>query len=427
MHAGATFGRTVLKKPIPTEKQDYISRLLCIGQSSFLLCDVDTHKVWLVNGLSTLLHLVRTHLVNAESDELHQTILLSRVSDLKAEGARSGPRAALETLRLDSNRRLRLHRKTPWSHTGKPEPETEAYYCLEELVNYFLHILEQIIDHQSDIRFEEASVDYRIRISPWNRLEGFDFMDIATKKLKIAPRGMNLRADGRGWAQLTRALDAPTLFGKQFGEMLEPVKLDPEGQACRVCLWNDKMPEDRDLLAVQVEDLLKFGRQEGTRLRLNLGLCLNIAPALFEPCSSICQVNCRIGKMQRVSDNAQPPANPTGLLSRAFHVLRAKMADRQSNDSSSSTTGIPPKGAIILGSPRKPSNPYWSLPWYNDDQNAATSSSQSDNTTDVNLDLLSSPAPTESTPPTRLSSARPPSTKAILDEEMSKEGAHRSS
>lgn len=419
------FVRGKKHKPIHAKEEDYILRLLELRRTSFVLCDVNTHKAWLVNGLSTLLHLVRSHLVYAENDELHQSILTVKANDLKAEGGRSGPKATFDTLRCDSNRALQLHNKGASASSGKTERVSEDHYCLEDLIKSILHVLEQIVDHQSDFRFEQASVGFRVKASPWERLEGFDFMDIAVGRRKISSKAMRLLADGRGWAQLTRALESPTLFGKHFGEMLEPANTDQNSSGCRVCYWNHKVPPGRDLLAVQMEDLLKIGKKDGDRLSLPDGLCLDIPPVLLEPCTTGCQDHDRIQKLQPFSENAQPPSPldshaPTVFLAKAF--LRMKMfggdlKGKNEETQSSSPTKIPSEGAVLLGMPRESRESYsHTLRRHvkrslggsvqtlsnNDDPQVASSSSQSNYVTAINLESDESRAQTESTSPTQL-------------------------
>lgn len=418
------FVRGKKHKPILAKEEDYILRLLELRRTSFVFCDVHTHKAWLVNGLSTLLHLVRSHLVYAENDELHQSVLTVKANDFKAEGGRSGLKAAFDTLRCHSNRALQLHHKGVSAPSGKAERASENHYSLEDLIKSILHILEQIVDHQSDFRFEQASVGYRIKASPWERLEGFDFMDVAVGRRKVSSKAMKLFADGRGWAQLTRALEAPTLFGKRFGEMLEPADTDQDSSGCRVCHWNHKMPAGRDLLAVQMEDLLKVGKIDGNRLSLPDGLCLDIPPVLFEPCTTGCQDHDRIQSLQPYSENAQPlsPLDShasLGFLTKAF--LRMKMVGgdlKGENEETqlSSPTEIPSEGAVLLGMPRESRESYshtlrrhvkrplgGSAQTFsnNDNPQVASSSSRSNDATTSSLG--NSRAQTESTSPTQLS------------------------
>lgn len=367
------FVRGKKHKPIHAKgEEDYILRLLELQRTSFVLCDVNTRKAWLTNGLNTLLHLVRSHLVHAENDELYQSVLTMKASDLRAEGGRSGPKAAFETLRCASNRTLQLHRKGEPSAKGEAERDSENYYSLEDLVKSIMHVLEQIVDHQSDFRFEQASVGYRVKASPWEQLEGFDYMDVAIGRRNVSSRAMRLLPDGRGWTHLTRALEAPTLFGKHFGEMLEPASTGTEqnSKGCSVCHWNDAMPPGRDLLAVQTEDLLKAGTKDGSRLNFPDELELDIPPVLFEPCTARCQDSDRIQKLQRASENVQSPPSasrtnaPTGLIAKALVRLKmngGEIKDGQAEDQSSSSTSIPSDGAILLGMPQQSSESYSQL------------------------------------------------------------------
>lgn len=402
----AGFVRGKKDKPIHRIQEDYISRLLDIRETRFILCDVETRKAWLVNGLSTLLHMVRSHLAYAENDELRQAILLVKGADLQAEGGRSGLQAAFQTLISNRNRMLQLHRKGGTSQTRKEE-ENEEYYYLEDLVKSLLHSLEQIVDHQSDFRSEQASAGYRIKTSPWAQLEGFDFMDVASARRRFSSRGMKLHYDGKGWSQLTRALEAPTLFGQHFGEILEPASAGQDDSGCAACHWNEVMPPGRDLLAVQMEDILKAGREDKGCERVHFadGSCLDVPSLLFEPCPRdnfvpVCQD--RITRVQGASMSVQASTHPNAH-SKAGGL--SKMA----------TTG-----AILLGMPREPSadesqegrgflrgllrNPFQSMSLSESPQ-ARVSASPSNSTTADNSHSTSntSRAQTEDTPLTPLS------------------------
>lgn len=412
------------QKPIVTKEDNYILRLRDIGRNTFLLCDVDTHKVWVVNGIGILLHLVRSHLVDAENDEIYQTAFAVKASDLNAAGGESGSKAAFETLRCDTNRALRLHhKKGEASQAGSTERVIENDYCLEDLVKSLLHILEQIVDCQSDFRSEEASVGYRVKKAPWDRLEGYDFMDVATVRRRILPRAISLREDAKKWVQLTRALEAPTLFGKHFGEMLEPATTNSSSRACSVCHWNDTMPPGRDLLAAQIEDLLIAGSKDSDscRLRFTNGLYLDMPPILFEPCTARCQDNDRIQKVQRASEDAWSSFSVLEKALRHMKLIDREVKGGTDEIQSSSPTTIPLRGAILLGMPGELSKPYSQTIRQHpkrtedhlvqplsciDDPEAAASSSQNNGATTSNSDSGSSRAQTESTPPTHSSSPR---------------------
>lgn len=416
------FVRCKRQKPIVNKEENYIRKLRDIGRNRFLLCDVDSHKVWMVNGLSVLLHLVRSHLVDAENDKFYETGFAVKADELKAVGGPSGSKAAFETLRCDSNRVLLLYHKDASSHTGSTEKEIRDIDCLEDLVRSIMHILEQIVDHQNDLRYEEASVGYRIKRAPWERLEGFDFMDVATLRHTISPRFTSLRAEAKGWAQLTRTLEAPTLFAKKFGEMLEPGRTDENSTKCSVCHWNDTMPPERDLLAARVEDLLDAGEKDADSycLRFTNELCLDIPPVLFKPCTTRCQDNDRIQKLQQTSENKQSSSSVWEKALRCMKLFDRETKNRNDEIQSSSPTRIPPDGAVLLGMPQKSSEPdsqttrrytnrtadHSVQPLaYIDDLGGAASSSQVNNATANDLDPASELARTESMPlPTHLAS-----------------------
>lgn len=225
------------------------------------------------------------------------------------------------------------------------------------------------MDHQSDFRSEQVSAGYRIKTSPWAQLEGFDFMDVARARPRFSSRGMKLRHDGKGWSQLTRALEAPTLFGQHFGEILEPASAGQDGGGCAACHWNYVMPPGRDLLAVQMEDIREASKKcDGCgRLHFADRLCLDVPSLLFEPCrrdNSIPACQNRIVRVQS-SANVQTSTgadahSKSGVLSKGW--LDTKLSRRKVNVDntdiglgSGSSTKMATTGAILLGMPREAS------------------------------------------------------------------------
>ncbi|KAK8000858.1 hypothetical protein PG991_013080 [Apiospora marii] len=174
------------------------------------------------------------------------------------------------------NKRIRLHEKND---------QTSTYYCLSDLVTDLLYALEQILDHQADKR--DKSVGYRIKKSPDKSLEGYDFMDIATKDYPVNTRATTLRRGGLEWSRFVRAVDAPVLFGKDFGDMLEPV-CDNISDRCTVCFWNCACPTGFETLAVPISELDALARKRGEKLGsswLIEGFHLDIPHCLFRRCS----------------------------------------------------------------------------------------------------------------------------------------------
>lgn len=297
-----------------------------------MLHDIDSQvrKAWLVDGLSALLHLVRANLSSANRDVISAKSSLLKAEALEAKGGYSGREVAFETLQDFANRKLRIHRKTGLITEGEDEADSD-FYCLEDTVKHIMHLLEQILDHQADQR-TESSAGYRIRTSPWAQMEGFDFMDIATKSNLLEPRAVSLRSDGEGWAKLTRALYAPTLFGKGFGELLEPLH-SGDWSNCGNCHWNSYVPAQRDVLAVSVNDLERIIERRGsvtdTYWRIVDDFYLDLRPELFLPCSRNDRRGChqRVQKISQNKSREQPGEvarrqNKLGVLSK----IKAKMS-----------------------------------------------------------------------------------------------------
>lgn len=135
-------------------------------------------------------------------------------------------------------------------------------------------ILWNIFDHQMD----ESSTDgvgAKIRISPRRQLEGFDFLDVASETDPIKPKTITLQHAGSGWVDFARTLQAITLFGDGFGEILQPATdvcdLREIGQSSEIrqtpspgqspmagtglCSRWSRLPKGRDLLAVSTIEL----------------------------------------------------------------------------------------------------------------------------------------------------------------------------
>lgn len=283
-----------------------MGRLQSLGNEFILLHDIEVRKAWLVDGLSALLHLVRAYLTYNHHQNDYATARLSEPEELQAKGGYSGRKVAFETLSDIQNMKLRLYRRTSTFVEGKPDDDSD-YYCVGDAIKYILHVLEQIIDHHADER-AESSVGYRVRKSPWRRLEGFDFMDIAAKSNLIWPRSTALYSDSEGWVGLTRAIHAVTLFGKGFGELLEPICEGEYQNRCANCHWNSLVPTNRDILAISMDELERIVERRGSKSdnswRLVDDLRLHFPAELFSACSQNGRRKCR-QRILRICQNSE--------------------------------------------------------------------------------------------------------------------------
>jgi hypothetical protein len=133
-------------------------------------------------------------------------------------------------------------------------------------------------------------------------------MDVATKSDTIWPRAATLNSDGEGWFELTRAIHAITLFGKGFGELLEPVRSGAPNH-CPKCFWNSKVPAQRDVLAVSNSDLEliveRRGSKSSTPWRLVDDIHLDFTPGLFSDCSRNNRRTCHQLRIQSIRQRSR--------------------------------------------------------------------------------------------------------------------------
>jgi nucleoside phosphorylase len=98
-------------------------------------------------------------------------------------------------------------------------------------------------------------------------LEGWDFKDMATFEDPLYPRVCQLGAKGKSWVDFTRSICAVTLFGRGFGEIIQPAMMDPG--ACEK--WAT-LPGGTFNLAVCLSDLYniadRFGNPRANPVRL---------------------------------------------------------------------------------------------------------------------------------------------------------------
>jgi hypothetical protein len=277
--ASTTWARGKRERPIRDISNGYEDRLNDMGRQFIVLHDVETRTAWLTDGLSVLLHLVRANLHYANTEEVVPSLL--QPQDLRAVGLKGALAALIDPTNLGKRVRRKLDK-----------PNVEKYKYLVDTIKFIMHMIEQIVDHQADMR--ESSVGYRIRRSPLLQMEGFDFKDISMEAGLIYPRATTFCADAEGWVGLTQAIHAPTLFGRGFGHLLEPTGLE-EGldgthrSRCYKCFWNEPVPPDRDLLAVPGSELERIVKNRGSKPEANKqawrvvnDLYLKISPESFQ-------------------------------------------------------------------------------------------------------------------------------------------------
>ncbi|KAI0594169.1 hypothetical protein F4775DRAFT_606762 [Biscogniauxia sp. FL1348] len=315
--AGVSLAIGIKDKPIHIHFGDDFNRMLSvIGQRHFVFYDVEDRRAWLVDGASGLLHLLRASIRQLRNEyEAHSKFLLADDQFEEACTAHTGSAAARSFLLNESNQNLRLYVKsretwteiTTQAKDGKQEEVTKekvTYLCVKDRVEQICNVLAQMIAHQDDVH-TQAGVGFRLRHTPLQQLEGFDFMDVATNQGTLWPKVSELHQVGAGWAGFTRAIHALAFFGTGFGELFEPVGREGE---CRSCLWNHSVPKGQDYLVAcvaELEGILKRNGDVKTQpWRLIDKIYWHTPGKSFEPCKCSPTLSTEHSRVQILSSSS---------------------------------------------------------------------------------------------------------------------------
>ncbi|KAL4933055.1 Pfs domain protein [Aspergillus undulatus] len=211
------------RKDVRMRRNGYVSKMKWITERHITIWDVGEEKGWLVNGASGLLHLARASLVR--------------------DGVRSGaqissrthhPDSALEVLLDLNNLNLRLYR-------------VDADVTLKDRIEDYYDQLEKMYDYQVNGLRNNGK-------PPRSLLEGWDFGDLVLERDPIYPRHNLLHKDGFCWVDFCRSINAITLFGRGFGEIIRPVT---------ICVRTSILEPKKSYLAATMSDLNKIMAAQG--------------------------------------------------------------------------------------------------------------------------------------------------------------------
>ncbi|KAN0073022.1 hypothetical protein V8E54_009136 [Elaphomyces granulatus] len=287
-----------------SRQNDYISKLIWISEKFVVLWDEEDKRGWLINGTSTLLHLLRASL---ESDIAgrFKSVMLFEPKQIEETSEAHTADFAISVLLNPNNRNLKIY------------PTRNGYLRLEDRVEHIYDILEKVIDHQ-------VNVTEQHRTGLRKNLEGWDFMHLATRKDLIYPRVATLKAFGKGWVDFTRAIHAITLVGRGFGEIIRPANTN-------FCSHWAKLPKDRYYLAAGVSDLKKIMDADGDHMANPVKINDSIIWHNLDTTYKLCQ--CTTKRQKKHSDFVQ-----VLLPSKFVHLIPKKDPVR-----------LEDRGAVIFG------------------------------------------------------------------------------
>lgn len=236
-------------------RENYLTQLMWAANQYVLLFDVNDRRGWLVDGASTLLHLVRSsikYIQNHKEFGVYCLFTWDQFQEAARQG--SGNEAAVFVLMNEKNMRRRLFEnpveeleENSVDASGKLTVVTKTnrtYFHFSDKVEQIYRVLEQIVDHQATTA-GEGGLNLS-KIFTRRQLDGYDFMDIIEDRDPLYPKVYDPHGFSEGWVDLVKAIPATPIFGNGFGELIQPI--DTRG----LCSSWVAVPKFRGYLAVSV-------------------------------------------------------------------------------------------------------------------------------------------------------------------------------
>ncbi|KAI0967117.1 hypothetical protein F4678DRAFT_252391 [Xylaria arbuscula] len=262
---GPPFHLGLKDTPAHVTRNGYIPRLKWISTKLVVLWDAADKRGWLINGTSALLHVVRASLAHDSRDKFKSAFVF-KSEDLQESSTPFTIDSATDVLINPNNMRLKLY------------PEKEGYLTFESRIDHFYNILEKLIDHQADIA---GYCGINMANQPRRNLEGWDFTDLITNHDPLHPRVATIEPSGKGWVDLTRAVQAVTLVGRGFGEIIRP-------SGTHSCEYWSELPKEQYYLATCLSDLgpiiSENDYHNDTHVRLSENIIWHTPTAIFGSC-----------------------------------------------------------------------------------------------------------------------------------------------
>ncbi|TPX11347.1 uncharacterized protein E0L32_001165 [Thyridium curvatum] len=332
MHVTSGFEFALGKRDIPARMttHGYVPLLRAVSQKYVLFWDERDKRGWLANGVSALLHFLRGSL---ELDRLSKfsSVLKMKLSDLQEADGTYGPASAIEFLTSQHNMSLPLYAE----RDGK-------FYCLQDRVEHLCNVLAKLIDSQEEMGPYQGLSLFR----PRGKLEGWDYKDIPSLRDPLHPKVATLHNTGKAWVDFIRGIKAVTIFGRGFGELLQP-NTGAAASSSSCCPWST-LPKDRFYIAAHVTDLAEIMEANGDANAQPRKLCQDIFwyshGQVLEPCPCVSQSH---SSTLDVSKKHHDPVQ--ALFSSSFKFF-ASLSQRR-------PITLTDNGAVIFGHRRK-------LRWY---------------------------------------------------------------
>ncbi|KAL2824339.1 hypothetical protein BJY01DRAFT_256478 [Aspergillus pseudoustus] len=248
-------------RPAYIQADNYAAQVRWIARKYVVLYDTGDQRAWFVDGVSTLLHIVRASLKEDEKECSNFQFLVPPRPLVEASQSINGKAAAISVLMNPANRALKLYNDTGDGCEAVAESKM-VDNRFEDRVNQIYHTLEQIFDHQAQVNVELANGLRSDSSSSTRRLEGFDLMDIAAGEDQFWSHMALLEQEHVGWIGFTQSVHAITLFGRGFGQLIRAATVNPHHHH-RVCPSWLEVPKGKNVLTSCVSHLTEILRKRG--------------------------------------------------------------------------------------------------------------------------------------------------------------------
>ncbi|KAF2230905.1 hypothetical protein EV356DRAFT_579648 [Viridothelium virens] len=280
-----TIARGTRDIPLHVSRTELVPKLQWLHAKYMVLWDEADERGWLVNGTSTLLHLLRASLEHNRSDPFQSAFLFHSENWEEAPVTHTTD-SAIGVLLNQSNLELKIYPER--SEVWEERQLLLRWRSSEELYS----VLEKTIEHQAGIN---GKAGINLSLDPRKRLEGWEFSDIARSRDPFYPRVAALPTVGNGWINLIQEINAVTLFGRGYGSIIKPA-----GTSTVCPLWRD-LPKHKYYLAACTTDVKQImedyrGDPHTNPLKLTRNIDWQIPDCVLDECRCMSTYTMDTGK-----------------------------------------------------------------------------------------------------------------------------------
>jgi hypothetical protein len=260
---GATFTKGNRDTPLfPPAPRHYREQVEWLSGKNVVFYDADERRAWLIDGALAMFHIMCTRLCQRP----YRSGPESKLEKLRYAKSGDGSDAGYNALTDAANMQLEVFREEQtWEEKVESfispsivEKRTKVTVTrFSDLVTQAWYVVEEMFAHQA--RLQTAS-SVNMRFTTRDRLEGYDFMDVAKGEFPLKPRFVTLNRSGRGWVDFVRSIGAVSMLGSGFGDLIIPAD---RGRG--LCQSWQRLPHGRDYLATTVSTIKQIRRRNATR------------------------------------------------------------------------------------------------------------------------------------------------------------------